>query len=232
MADRAACHSLASTFAEVTASGGMTKDLPALIMVPIWPALIPARITTIATSAAMAMIQFRRLLTPRVRCCEVAAISTADLRNQILPSESGPVVMRGLRTVTLSRPLNSLRCPAERSGSAPTKYRGPQHVDAGGFPSVTRPSSARRSGHVYAHRARSGDRHDRQGKERVTSWRRRGQGRRRIDLTGPMPSMRGVDVEALRDRRWAVGIDLLAPRCLGGARAGRAPQKGADPTIV
>src|SRR5437867_3840205 len=54
--EREACHSTASTLAEVTDSGGMAKDLPALIILPIWPALIPARMTTTATSAAFALV--------------------------------------------------------------------------------------------------------------------------------------------------------------------------------
>ena len=43
------CQSCASTWAEVTASGGGTKDLPAPIIVPIWPALTPTSTATTAT---------------------------------------------------------------------------------------------------------------------------------------------------------------------------------------
>ena len=49
-ASRDACHFTASTLAEVTVSGGMANDLPALIMAPICIALIPASTTMIATT--------------------------------------------------------------------------------------------------------------------------------------------------------------------------------------
>ena len=41
-AGRVASHSTCSTLAEVTDSGGGEKDLPALIMLMIWLALVPA----------------------------------------------------------------------------------------------------------------------------------------------------------------------------------------------
>ena len=74
-AARADCHSATSTLAEVTASGGMANDLPALIMAPIWPALIPTRTAITAARAMIATIQRRRLLIVMGRCA-VAAIST------------------------------------------------------------------------------------------------------------------------------------------------------------
>jgi len=77
-AERAACHSWASTLAEVTDSGGIANDLLALIILLICPALMPARTTTTATSATTAMIHTRRLL-DRVRNCVPAAISKSFL---------------------------------------------------------------------------------------------------------------------------------------------------------
>ena len=72
---RADCHSKASTFAEVTASGGGTNDLPAPIMARIWPALIPTRITITAARPMAAKTHERRFPIRTGRCCAVAAIS-------------------------------------------------------------------------------------------------------------------------------------------------------------
>jgi hypothetical protein len=49
----------ASAFAVVTASGGGTKDFPALIIVTICAALIPTRSATMANRLAPARIQMR-----------------------------------------------------------------------------------------------------------------------------------------------------------------------------
>ena len=59
-ADRADSHCWASTLAEVTDSGGMVNDLPALIMTPIWPALIPTSTAMTATRARTARIHVLR----------------------------------------------------------------------------------------------------------------------------------------------------------------------------
>src|SRR4051812_29516884 len=60
-ADRDDSHWAASTLAEVTVSGGMANDLPALIITLIWPPLIPTSTATTARSPMMAMIQVLRL---------------------------------------------------------------------------------------------------------------------------------------------------------------------------
>src|SRR2546421_689182 len=61
-AARDACHSWASTWAEVTDSGGIANDLLALIILAIWPPLMAAKTPTTATSAAAAMTHTRHLL--------------------------------------------------------------------------------------------------------------------------------------------------------------------------
>ena len=60
-AARDTCQRTASTLAEVTDSGGGANDLPALIMVAIWLALMPARIASVATRPTMATTQILRL---------------------------------------------------------------------------------------------------------------------------------------------------------------------------
>src|SRR6266852_4573703 len=63
IAERAACQLVASTLAVATASGGGTKDLPALIIVPICATLIPAsRTTTSKTPAIAARVMPLRVL--------------------------------------------------------------------------------------------------------------------------------------------------------------------------
>src|SRR3954452_20005473 len=60
-ADRDDSHWAASTLAEVTVSGGMANDLPALIITLIWPPLIPTSTATTARRPTMAMIHVMRL---------------------------------------------------------------------------------------------------------------------------------------------------------------------------
>ena len=98
-APRAACHSLESTLAEVTDSGGMANDFPALIIVPIWPALMPASTTTTPNKAAMATIHIRRLLIRIGRCCVPAAISTKPPRSASY--DEAPYLIHRRRRVTL-----------------------------------------------------------------------------------------------------------------------------------
>src|SRR2546426_1048576 len=61
-ADRDACHSWASTLAEVTDPGGIANDLLALIILAIWPPLMAPKTPTTATSATAAMTHTRHLL--------------------------------------------------------------------------------------------------------------------------------------------------------------------------
>src|SRR2546430_8848089 len=110
-AGRDACHSTASTFAEVTASGGGANDLPAFIMVVIWATLIPARMARIASSARIAMIHTRRLFIRIVVCCEPAAISTKFL--PVLP-ERPPLPSASRAGCHVKRAFDAMPSPRNR----------------------------------------------------------------------------------------------------------------------
>src|SRR6202162_5329878 len=94
------CHSLASTLVEVTDSGGIAKDLPALIIVAIWPPLIAARTRITPTKATIARIHTRRLFSRPECCCWETAISTMP---SLLGCPTRPFLMQEYRAVMLHR---------------------------------------------------------------------------------------------------------------------------------